>query len=107
VIEFVKRHKVVFAVGAALVALGIIASAVAGCSAKYQEPFKDGPKYPTHDRTISKIIEMPDGFSNYAVKCVGGIWFAAAYHGNDNRAALTMMADPHFPNCTDDYSLQH
>jgi ornithine cyclodeaminase/alanine dehydrogenase-like protein (mu-crystallin family) len=106
-IEFVKRHKVAFALGAALVALAIVASVVAGCSAKGQEPFNDGPKYPDHDRTTAKIVEMPDGFSNFAVKCVGGIWITSAYHGDANRTALTTVIDPKFPDCSADYPLQH
>jgi len=80
---------------------------LSGCSSKSQEPYKDSPKYPTHDRTTAKIVEMPDGFSNFAVKCIGGIWFMTAYHGDANRTAMAMAFDPHFPLCTNVPALQH
>jgi len=100
--------KAKYVVAGLAVVVGATLTACSGFgSAKSQEPFKDGPKYPTHDRTPAKIIENPDGFSNLATKCVGGIWFTEAYKGDSNRASVTTVLDPAFPNCTHDFALQH
>ncbi len=98
-----KKQYVVGAVLAVAITTGGV---LVGCGAKAQEPGRDAPKVNDHDRTPAKIIEFPDGFSNASVKCVGGIWMVSAFHGDDNRAAMSALMDPKFPNCSSVPALQ-
>lgn len=34
----------------------------------------------TGDKIPAEIYSMPDGFSNYSLKCVHGIWWMTIYH---------------------------
>jgi hypothetical protein len=80
-------------IGAAL-ALAVVVGSATACSAKGREPFKDAPVQGKHDRTPARIIEMPDGFSNLATKCVDGMRYTVAYHGDHAYGAITVSADP-------------
>lgn len=62
-----------------------------GCSQKGREPFRDAPQDGRHDNNPAKIIEMPDGFSNLATKCVDGVRYTVAFKGDLNRAALSTL----------------
>jgi hypothetical protein len=38
---------------------------------------------------------MPDGFTNIATKCgPPGVRLISAFHGNDNRSAISAVLDP-------------
>lgn len=82
------------AVAGLVVAAVLVAVAVlAGCG-KTTEPFRDAGVSSVNN---SKAVEvtMPDGFSNMSVKCVApGVLGASAYHGDGNRAAVALVADP-------------
>lgn len=78
------------AVTAALVTAGLV---LTSCSVKSQEPFKDAPK-DGRDNRPAKIIEMPDGFSNLATKCVDGVRYTVAYHGDNKYGAISTVIDP-------------
>jgi hypothetical protein len=83
-----------------LAGTGVVVMLAAGaCTAKGAEPFKDAPQDGHHDNTPAKIIEMPDGFSNLAEKCSphGHARIFSAYHGNDNRSALSVIQDESCP----------
>ena len=86
--KLVRRHGMGALIGAILV---FVAVALPGCSQKYQEPFKDAPQDGKHDSTPAKIIEMPDGFSNLASKCVGGVRYTVAYHGDHPYGAVNTL----------------
>jgi hypothetical protein len=66
------------------------------CSAKSQEPFKDAPRSGT-DSGSAVTVEMPDGFSNAAAKCLvldghkTGVLLVSAYHGDHTYAAVTAV----------------
>ena len=75
-------------------ALAVILGSAAACTAKSREPFKDAPVNGKHDRTPAQIIEMPDGFSNLATKCVHGMRYTVAFHGDHAYGAITVTADP-------------
>jgi hypothetical protein len=49
---------------------------------KFNSGVADGPAF---------IVSMPDGFSNFAVKCVGGTAFISAYHGSGSYASVSVV----------------
>ena len=75
----------------------VAALALAGCSEKAQEPWRDAPTADERNDDPAVIIEMPDGFSNMATKCDHGNRVYVAYKGDDNRAALAVVPDD--PTC--------
>lgn len=80
--------------GLVVICAGIVGAAVmTGCTEKSKEPFRDAPQGGRNsDPAI--VVEMPDGFSNFAHKCIApGIRGASAYKGDQNRAAVSMVAD--------------
>ena len=76
------------------VALGVVAlvAGTAGCS-KFTEPFKDAPTS-GHDNAPALVIEMPDGFSNMATKCINGIRYTVVYHGDSTYGAVSVTPGP-------------
>lgn len=88
-IRTITRKKVL-AIGALLV---VAALALGACSAKSQEQFKDSGTG-TRDRTPAEVIEMPDGFSNIATKCVGDIRYTVVFHNNDKYGSVSTVVDP-------------
>jgi hypothetical protein len=81
----------IFLAGAALV-LGLGTLTACGGD-KANEPYKDAPRDGANNDP-AMIIEMPDGFSNLATKCVSGVRYTVAYKGDDNRASVTTVLDP-------------
>ena len=77
--------------GVALV--GVIA--LSSC-AKFTEPFKDA-HVSTRDNAPAEVGTMPDGFSNWAAKCVPGshTLVITTSHGSANRTAVAAVVDPH------------
>jgi hypothetical protein len=89
-----KSVNIPIAIVATVTTALLTAGVVSSCGAKGQEPYKDAPVQGTHDRGAAKIIEMPDGFSNLATKCVGGVRYTVIYKGDDNRGSVSMLAGP-------------
>jgi hypothetical protein len=78
------------AIGAAILGLTLI---VSGCAQKFVEPFRDAPVL-GHLSNGAVIGEMPDGFSNWAMKCDGkGHRVYTTYHGDLGYAAITVVRD--------------
>lgn len=73
---------------------GIIA--LSGCS-KFSEQFKDSPKLDVRNSTPAEIIEMPDGFNNWATKCDNGNRIYGSFHSDGAYAAIAVV--PHDPTC--------
>lgn len=89
-ITITRKHAIIAAVAA--LAIGALAF-LSGCS-KYLEPFRDAPVN-SHLTGPAEVATMPDGFSNWADKCDShGHRVFVAYHGDDNRAAIAVIADP-------------
>lgn len=80
---------------AAIIAASIIGiAALAGCS-KFTEQFKDSPKLPDRNSAPAEIIEMPDGFNNWATKCDHGNRIYGSFHSDGAYAAIAVVAqDP-------------
>lgn len=79
---------------AALIATAALAVGLTGCD-KASEPYQDAPRSGTVNRQPADIIEAPDGFSNVATKCDHGNRLYISYKGDQNRAAITVVAaDP-------------
>jgi hypothetical protein len=63
---------------------------------KYTEPYRDAPRNGT-DSGPAIVVEMPDGFSNGAAKCLvlngkrTGVLFVSAYHGDHAYGAVTAV----------------
>lgn len=83
-----KRSKL-FAVAVALVALG-----ATGCKAT--EPFRDARVANRNDGPAD-VMTFPDGFSNVAGKCDGPNRVYVAFKGDNNRAAVAVVAND--PRC--------
>lgn len=74
----------------------VIASALlfGACTDKATEQFNDAGRGETNSDSAD-IVTMPDGFSNLATKCDNGNRIYVAFKGNDNRAAISVVAaDP-------------
>ena len=82
-----KKIAGMVAAGAVVLGMGL-----GGCS-KFTEPFKDAPTA-GHNNAPALIIEMPDGFSNVATKCVGDIRYTVTYHNDKPYGAVTTVVDP-------------
>ena len=81
------------ALGAALV---FVFTGALSCES-IQEPFNDAPRSSATFDGPADIITMPDGFSNWATKCVQGSRIFAAYHGEAPYASG--FAIPNDPTC--------
>lgn len=90
------KQKAIGLVGGSLAVVMITA---AGCGDKNNEPWRDAPRDGT-DGGPAMIVEMPDGFSNLATKCLMvhgryiGIRVTVAYHGDNKYGAISQVADP-------------
>lgn len=76
-----------------MVAAPVAVLSLGACSQKAVEPFRDAPTA-GHDNKPAQIIEMPDGFSNLATKCVNGMRYTVAYHGDHSYGAINVAPDP-------------
>jgi hypothetical protein len=75
----------------------LIAASLTGCDwgAKASEPYKDAKRDGKSDTSPAKTGSMPDGFSNYATKCIAdGIRLTVAFHGDAAYSAISTVADP-------------
>lgn len=73
--------------------LALLALAGLGGCAKFAEPFKDAPTL-GHLGNGAVVGEMPDGFSNWAMKCDGrGHRVYTTYHGDRAYGAITVVRD--------------
>lgn len=81
-------------VGAGCALAAVTASMLlSSCSQKAQEPFRDAGTS-GHDSGKALVIEMPDGFSNLATKCVNGIRYTVTYHGDHAYGAVSVTGGP-------------
>ena len=90
-----KAWKTLAAVVAGI-ATAMVLSLLGGCgSGKANEPFKDAPKN-GRDARPAMIVEMPDGFSNLATKCIEGtkIRVTVVFHGDHTYGAVSQVQDP-------------
>jgi len=72
--------------------------AIAACSDKAQEPFKDAPRSGQNNDDPAEVLNMPDGFSNLATKCDGhGNRVYVVYHGNHPYGTVAVIRDPGCP----------
>lgn len=79
----------------------LLASALAltGCAAEWS---RDAPRAAADEISAARVIQMPDGFSNIATKCVDGLRYSTIYHYSSSEAggsygALSVVADPACP----------
>ena len=74
----------------------IVALTASGCSQKAREAFRDAPRAATNNEPAD-VVTMPDGFSNLATKCDHGNRVYVAFKGDQNRAAVAVVAED--PTC--------
>lgn len=77
--------------GAALTGVALATIALAGCSDKAREPYRDAPRTSQSNNAPAEVITMPDGFSNVAFKCNGTDGVYSAFHGDDKYAAVSVV----------------
>jgi hypothetical protein len=80
-----------------LIIAGIGILALAGCSSKYTEPFKDAPRTQESNNDPAQVIRMPDGFSNLSSKCDGPNRVYVIYHGDNAYGSIAVAAND--PRC--------
>lgn len=80
-----------------LPSLAICFLVLSGCS---EEQNRDAPRESVDDTSPAKVIQMPDGFSNIATKCIPGthIRIASIYHWSNSETgasygAVSMVQD--------------
>ncbi len=81
-------------IGAGFGALALAAVTLTACgSDKASEPFKDAPRASTN-RDAATVIEMPDGFSNLATKCVDGVRYTVVFKNDEKYGSVSTVLDP-------------
>lgn len=90
---FSRRARIVAAALAAALGLALLA----GCGAKFDEPYKDAPRSNVDNGAPADLIRFPDGFSNASTKCDHGNRIYSAYHGNSPYGAIAVV--PNDPTC--------
>jgi hypothetical protein len=81
----------------AVLSAAAIAAALAGCSQKSLEPYRDAP-VSGHQSSPAEVIEMPDGFSNVADKCDGhGHRVYVVFHNDGSYGSVAAISDPTCP----------
>src|SRR5215831_1290552 len=90
----VLRQPVTIRVWHLLAVAAIVALGIAGCGAKFSEPFKDAPRAGPTNSAPAQVIEMPDGFNNMATKCDHGFRIWASYHGDGGYGFGFAQPDP-------------
>lgn len=86
-----KKTRIFAATVAAALLLG-----ATGCGAKGTEPLKDAPTA-GRNQAPADLMSFPDGFSNVATKCDGPNRVYVAFKGDNNRAAIAVVAND--PRC--------
>lgn len=80
----------------AIFAVVFLTVSLTGCGAKATEPFKDS-SVSGRNSNPATVGEMPDGFSNFAYKCVGTDMVFTLFHSNSNYGGITVV--PNDPAC--------
>lgn len=81
-----KARKIGIAGGVVALVLSLSACDL---MAKVNEPFNDA-KRSGEDSSPAKVITMPDGFSNLATKCVDGVRYTVAFHGDNPYGSVSV-----------------
>lgn len=89
-----RRLRATAAIAAVLITLGVLA----GCSAKYTEPFKDAPRSGRDNGDPADLVRFPDGFSNAATKCDHGNRLYVIYHSDSAYGSIAVV--PNDPSCS-------
>lgn len=85
------RKTIVLGVGA----VALMASLTACGGDKAKEHHKDAPRTGAINTTPATVVEMPDGFSNLATKCISpGIRGTVVFHNNAPYGAVSTVNDP-------------
>lgn len=75
-----------------LVALAVVVLAACGLdvNSKAGQQWNDAPTKGNPDESSARIYAMPDGFNNFAIKCIPGTHSGVAtlYHANANYGGL-------------------
>jgi hypothetical protein len=87
-----KKLKIVMAACAVVITVIVLAACGLGGD-KLNEPFKDAGRKGS-DGSPAMVIYMPDGFSNLATKCINGVRYTVAYHGDHAYGAVTTLGGP-------------
>jgi hypothetical protein len=86
-------------IAAAVAGSAIVTGLLAGCSptSKVAQPYDDAP-VSRHVTGAAEVVNMPDGFSNFADKCDGhGHRVYTAFHNNSAYAAIAVVTDASCP----------
>jgi hypothetical protein len=79
---------------AGLVSLVVLLSA-GSCDNKVSEPFHDAPRSAHANSDPATVIEMPDGFSNLATKCIApGIRGTVVFKNDRSYGSVSTVIDP-------------
>lgn len=76
-----------------LVGAALLVTTITACSDKATEQYKDAPRNGIN-KDPALIIEMPDGFSNLATKCIDGVRYTVLFHNNSKYGAVATVLDP-------------
>lgn len=83
---------------AAMVALTAAALALAGCSQKGTEQFRDAPRTGPNVTTPMEVHDAPDGFSNWAEGCDGhGNRVFVIFHNDNPYGSVFALKDATCP----------
>jgi hypothetical protein len=80
-------------------AAALVAALLAGCgpTSKIAQPYDDA-SVSRHLTGPAEVVNMPDGFSNFADKCDGhGHRVYTAFHNNSAYAAIAVVTDASCP----------
>jgi hypothetical protein len=90
-----KRQAIVAAMAGAALAAGLLAGC--GPTSKIAQPYDDA-SVSRHLTGPAEVVNMPDGFSNFADKCDGhGHRVFVVFHNDSAYGAITAINDPTCP----------
>jgi hypothetical protein len=76
----IKRNLILTVVAVSVLSVAAC-GAMGSANDSQNQPFNDAPTVGNPDLTAARIYAMPDGFNNFAVKCIGGTAVITLYHG--------------------------
>lgn len=78
-------------IATAVLAVGLSTLAACDSNSKAVQQYNDAPTTGHNDNSPAEIINMPDGFSNVAFKCVNGHGIYVIFHQDKAYGAVAVV----------------
>lgn len=82
-------------IAAAVLAASLTALTACDHNSKAVQQYNDAPTVSGNDDSPARIINMPDGFSNVAFKCVKGDGIYVIFHKDSTYGSVSVVGNDH------------